>query len=409
MLLTIVVLIVLLVFVIESTLDYLNQSRAYAPVPQEIADLYKLDERDRSIAYGSEKYRLGLLSSAISTALLILALTQGWLASLDNWVRGITSQPILISLIFIAALSAISWAIDLPFGLYSIFSIEARYGFNKVTAKTFLSDLVKGTLVSVAIGGPMLALVIWLYQTFTDRFWLYGWLVIALFSLVMFMFGTRVILPLFNKLTPLADGELKTAIDDYCQTQGYSLTRLFVMDGSKRSTKANAFFSGLGKSKTIVLFDTLIEKLSTKEIVAVLAHEIGHYRRKHTLVMFIASNLQSLAIFALFGWALSYDRLSTSLGAQQPSFHLSAITFFILLGPLQVALGLLNNSLSRRNEYDADQFAVETYSSKPLASGLRKISKDSLANLTPHPWYVAFHYTHPPLALRLEALKIAEK
>ncbi|NDC52445.1 MAG: M48 family peptidase, partial [Actinobacteria bacterium] len=279
-----------------------------------------------------------------------------------------------------------------------------RFGFNKVTPRTFLLDLIKGTLVSVVVAGPVLALIIWLYVNFAEKFWLYGWLLVAAFSLFTFMFGTRLILPLFNKLTPLPEGELKTAITEYCQSQGYSLTRLFVMDGSKRSTKANAFFSGLGRSKMIVLFDTLVEKLTTKEVVGVLAHEIGHYKRKHTLAMFIMSILQTLAIFALLGWLLQYEQLSTALGAEQSSFHLSAITFFILLGPLNLLLGLLNNSLSRKNEFDADQFGKITYSAKEMRTALEKTAKDSLANLTPHPAYVAFNYTHPPLAERLRAL-----
>ena len=405
MLLNVLVIIVVAVFILDSTLDYLNQSRVNDAVPKEVEGLYDLHERERSIAYGSERYRVGLISGALSTTLLIFALTQGWLASIDTWARSLTSQSILVSLIFIATLSVLTSLIDLPFSIYSTFSIEARYGFNRITIKTFLTDLLKGALVSVVIAGPLLALVIWLYQSFTNRFWLLGWLVVSAFSLVMFMFGTRVILPLFNKLTPLPEGELKTAINTYCKSQGYSMTRLFVMDGSKRSSKANAFFSGLGKSKTIVLFDTLLEKLSTEEIVAVLAHEIGHYKRKHTLGMFIVSNIQTLAIFSLLGWLLGYHQLSTALGAEKSSFHLSAFTFFILLGPLQILLGLINNSFSRRNEFDADQFAKKTFKAQPLAEGLRKISKDALANVTPHPLYVAFHYTHPPLAQRIRALK----
>ena len=397
--------IVLAIFLLEATIDYLNQSRAGAPLPSEVADLYDITERENSLAYGAAKYQVGLFSGALSTAVLILALTQGWLASIDRWARSISGNAIAISLIFFAIVGVISWLIDLPFGLYSIFSIEERFGFNKVTITTYITDQIKGALVSVIVAGPVLALVVWLYQTFSGRFWLYGWLVVATFSIVMFMFGTRVILPLFNKLTPLPEGELKNAINAFCQSQGYSLTRLFVMDGSKRSTKANAFFSGMGRSKTIVLFDTLIEKLDNDEIVAVLAHEIGHYKRKHTFAMFAVSNLQSLAIFALLGWLLGYEQLSTALGADQASFHLAAVTFFILFGPLQMLLGWLNNSLSRRNEFDADRFAEENYGSAALSSGLRKISKDSLSNLTPHPWYVAFHYTHPPLAQRLRALK----
>ncbi|NDC13523.1 MAG: M48 family peptidase, partial [Actinobacteria bacterium] len=232
----------------------------------------------------------------------------------------------------------------------------------------------------------------------------FAWMLVGGFSLVMFMFGTTLILPLFNKLKPVEQGELRSAVEKYCASQGYSLGRLFVMDGSKRSTKANAFFSGMGRSKTIVLFDTLIEKLSTKEIVAVLAHEIGHYKKKHTLSMFIFSNIQTFGTFALLGWLLGYPELSTALGAEQSSFHLSAITFFILLGPLNLLLGLLNNSLSRKNEFDADQFGKITYSAKEMRTALEKTAKDSLANLTPHPAYVAFNYTHPPLAERLRAL-----
>lgn len=397
--------IIVLVFILESVLDYLNESRAGAPLEPEIANLYDEKERQKAIEYGSAKYRFGLLVSTFNTAVLVVALTQGWLATLDRWARSLTNEPIMVSLIFIATLSIINWWLNLPFALYSTFSIEARFGFNKTTLSTFVSDALKGTAVSVIIGAPILSAVIWLYQNFADRFWLYGWLLTLAISIFMFMFGTRLILPLFNKLTPLPEGELKDGITRYCESQGYSLGRLFVMDGSRRSTKANAFFSGLGKSKTIVLFDTLIEKLTTTEVVAVLAHEIGHYKKRHTQTMLIASALQSLAIFALLGWALGYRELSTALGADQSSFHLGAFTFFILLGPLNVILGLVNNSLSRRNEFDADQFAVKTYKSGDIAAALRKISKDALANLTPHPLYVAFNYTHPPLAQRLQALK----
>jgi STE24 endopeptidase len=218
------------------------------------------------------------------------------------------------------------------------------------------------------------------------------------------MFGTTLILPLFNKLKPLEEGELRQEIEKYCASQGYSLGRLFVMDGSKRSSKANAFFSGLGKSKTIVLFDTLIEKMNTKEIVAVLAHEIGHYKLKHTLSMFIATNIQSLVTFGLLGWLLQYDQLSKALGSDQPSFHLSALTFFILFTPLSVLLGLINNSWSRYCEYQADTYSKNTYLVEPMKSALSKISTDSLANLTPHPMYVAFNYTHPTLLQRLNNL-----
>ncbi|MBM3742715.1 MAG: M48 family metallopeptidase [Actinobacteria bacterium] len=388
-------------FVLEASLEQLNQGSALKKPDPLVADLYDKTGREKSIKYGAEKNRSSLLSSALSLSVLILALTFGWFADLDRQISKSIDNALLTSLVFIWLLSVISWWISLPFTLYSTFSIEKRYGFNTTTLKLFIVDSVKGTLISLVIGGPVLALVIWLYQEFQGSFWIYAWALVAAVSLFMFMFGTKLILPLFNKLTPLPGGDLRTAISNYCDSQGYSLKNLYVMDGSKRSTKANAFFSGLGKSKTIVLFDTLIEKLTQDEIVAVLAHEIGHYKKRHTLASFTASNFQTFAIFALFGWALQYDQLSETLGAATPSFHLSALTFFILLTPLQIVFGLINNSLSRRNELAADTFAAQTYKRAPMRSALSKISTDSLSNLTPHPLYVAFNYTHPPLVARL--------
>ena len=404
MLITALVLIVVLAYIVESLLDNLNQSRARNPLDPKIAGLYDAQERERSISYSAEKNRFGFYSATFSTVVMVLALSYGWFATIDNWVRERIENQIVISLAFIALLSVISWWLKLHFQLYSIFGIEAKYGFNKITPKTFITDAIKGSILATIIGGTLLTAVLWLYQKLESSFWIFAWALVSGFSLLMFMFGTTLILQLFNKLKPIEDGELKREIEKYCASQGYSLGRLFVMDGSKRSTKANAFFSGLGKSKTIVLFDTLIEKLSTKEIVAVLAHEIGHYKRKHTLSMFIFSNIQTFATFALLGWLLGYPELSTALGADQPSFHLSALAFFILFTPLSILLGLINNSWSRHNEYQADTFAKETYEVAPMRSALKKISTDSLANLSPHPLYVAFNYTHPPLLQRLNNL-----
>ena len=404
MLLTILVSIVVAAYIVESLLDRLNQSTARNPLDPKIAHLYDPIEREKSIAYSAEKTNFGFISSTFSTVIMILALALGWFAVLDELIRERFENEIVISLLFIAVLSVISWWLNLPFQLYSIFKIEAKYGFNKTTVATFISDAIKGSAIAVVLGGSLLSAVLWLYQELGSNFWIFAWALVSAFSLLMFMFGTSLILPLFNKLKPVEAGDLRTEIEKYCATQGYSLGRLFVMDGSKRSTKANAFFSGLGKSKTIVLFDTLIEKLSTKEIVAVLAHEIGHYKRRHTLSMFIFSNVQTFATFALLGWLLSYPELSTALGASVQSFHLSALAFFILFTPLSIVLGLINNSWSRHNEYDADTFAQQTYDVAPMKSALTKISTDSLANLSPHPLYVAFNYTHPTLLQRLNNL-----
>ena len=291
------------------------------------------------------------------------------------------------------------------FIIWSRFVIEARFGFNKTTGKTFVTDLIKGGILIAILGGPLLAAVHWLYERFESQFWLYGFFVFAGFSTFMFMFGTKLVLPLFNKLTPLEDNELKIAISDYCHSQGYSLKNLYTMDGSRRSTKANAFFSGMGRSKTIVLFDTLIQKLDKDEIVAVLAHEIGHYKLRHTLSMFLVSNIQTLVTFGILGWTLGFVELSKALGASEFKFHLSVLAFFILLIPISIALDVVSYAVSRRNELAADTFASKTFKKSPLASALVKTATDHLSNPSPHPIYVIFNNTHPPLVQRLRNLE----
>ena len=391
-------------YAINTFVDFLNHRSSGRPLDSELKELYDESEHQRSIRYQAANYRISFLTSTLFFLLLIAALTYEWFAALDRFVRDQWSNEIVISLAFIGILALISNLISLPFGIYSTFKIEAEYGFNKSTVTTFITDLVKGLLLTLVIGGALLGAVLWIYQELRSTFWLWAWLLFASFSLFFFMFGTKLILPLFNKLTPVPEGELRSEVEKYCASQGYSLGKLFVMDGSKRSTKANAFFSGLGKSKTIVLFDTLLEKLETREVVAVLAHEIGHYKRKHTLAMFLLSNLQTFVLFALLGWLLGVEELSTALGATESSFHLSALAFFLLFSPVSMLLGLINNGLSRRNEYQADDFARETYDGAALREALKKISTDALANLSPHPLYVAVNYTHPPIRERLRNL-----
>lgn len=389
---------------INTFVDFLNHRSSGRPLDAELAELYDEKEHQRSIAYQAANYRVSFITSTLFFILLIAALTFEWFAALDGFVRDRWSNEIVISLIFIGILTLISNLLSLPFGIYSTFKVEAEYGFNKSTVKTFVTDLIKGLVLTLLIGGVLLTAVLWIYQELRSTFWLWAWLLFASFSLFFFMFGTKLILPLFNKLTPVPDGELRSEVERYCASQGYSLGKLFVMDGSKRSTKANAFFSGLGKSKTIVLFDTLLEKLDTREVVAVLAHEIGHYKRKHTLSMFLLSNVQTFILLALLGWLLGIEELSTALGASESSFHLSALAFFLLFSPVSMILGLINNGISRRNEYQADDFGRETYDGAALREALKKISTDALANLSPHPLYVAVNYTHPPIRERLKNL-----
>lgn len=402
--LTLLITLVILSYLVESLIKILNYRESKKALHPTLANLYSESEYRRSLEYSQANFSLSITNATYSIIIMVLALALGVFGTIDKYVREQVQSEILIALIFFAIIGLVSDVLDLPFDIYGTFVVEAKFGFNKTTPTTFILDKLKGYALAGLIGGGLLALIVFIYQETGGAFWILGWLLLSGFSLVMFMFGTTLILPLFNKLKPLEDGDLKEEILKYCAQEGYSIGRLFVMDASKRSSKANAFFAGLGKSKTIVLFDTLVEKLSTREIMAVLAHEIGHYKKKHTLYGFLLSIGQSLVIFAVLGWALRFPELSSALGSNIQSFHLSILAFFIIFSPLSFALDLITNGISRRNEYEADQFAKQTYDGEPLKSGLIKIATDSLANLSPHPLAVKIYATHPPLLQRLSAL-----
>ncbi len=402
--LTLLITLVILSYLVESLIKILNHRESKKALHPTLANLYSESEYRRSLEYSQANFSLSITNATYSIIIMVLALALGVFGTIDKYVREQVQSEILIALIFFAIIGLVSDVLDLPFDIYGTFVVEAKFGFNKTTPATFVLDKLKGYALAGLIGGGLLALIVFIYQETGGAFWILGWLLLSGFSLVMFMFGTTLILPLFNKLKPLEDGDLKEEILKYCAQEGYSIGRLFVMDASKRSSKANAFFAGLGKSKTIVLFDTLVEKLSTREIMAVLAHEIGHYKKKHTLYGFLLSIGQSLVIFAVLGWALRFPELSNALGSNIQSFHLSILAFFIIFSPLSFALDLITNGISRRNEYEADQFARQTYDGEPLKSGLIKIATDSLANLSPHPLAVKIYATHPPLLQRLSAL-----
>ena len=402
--LTLLISLLILNYLVETLVKVLNFRESKKPLHPTLANLYSESEYHRSLEYTQANFRLSLINSTYSILIMMIALLSGLFGTIDGFVREHVQSEILIAMTFFAILGLASDLLDLPFDIYGTFVVEARFGFNKTSAKTFIIDKLKGYVLAALVGGGILALIILIYQETGSAFWILGWLLLSAFSLIMFMFGTTLILPLFNKLKPLKDGDLKDEIVKYCAQEGYSIGRLFVMDASKRSSKANAFFAGLGKSKTIVLFDTLLEKLDTREIMAVLAHEIGHYKKKHTLFGFALSLSQSLIIFAVLGWALRFPELSHALGSDIKSFHLSILAFFIIFSPLSFVLDLISNSISRRNEYEADRFAKQTYGGAPLMSGLIKIATDSLANLSPHPLAVKIYATHPPLLERLNAL-----
>jgi STE24 endopeptidase len=394
-------------FTAGSVISFLNEKSANTLLSTEASQIYNADEYTKSLAYGTAKYKVESLTSLVSTVIFLTAIMLGWFAWLDDQIRDRISNNLLVTITFVGVLIIVSMIGNLAISYYSTFVIEEKFGFNKTTKKLFATDAIKGLVLSLAIGLPLLYLIALIYQELESSFWLVGWLLVSVVSLFMFIFGTRIFLPMFNKLKPLPDGELRTEVEAYCQTQGFPLSKLYEMDASKRSTKLNAFFSGMGRVKIIGLYDTLIEKLTTKETVAVLAHEVGHYKRKHVYTMFAFSNVQTLVIFALLGWLLGNPNLSKALGSETPSFHLSIIAFFLLFTPVSTLLALINNTFSRHNEYQADQYSIDTYpgAREHMYSALKKLSVESLSNLNPHPVYVAVHYSHPPILDRLANLK----
>ena len=292
-----------------------------------------------------------------------------------------------------------------PFSWYSTFVIEEKYGFNKTTKKTFFLDKIKGWLMMAILGGGILALIVWFYQFAGNDFWWYAWILVAVFSVFLNMFYAKLIVPLFNKQSPLEEGSLRTKIETYAKSVGFTLDNIFIIDGSKRSTKANAYFSGFGKEKRITLFDTLVKDLEEEEIVAVLAHEVGHYKKNHIIVNLAASILTTGFTLWLLSLFVGSPALSQALGVAEPSFHIGLIAFGILYSPISEITGLLMNYLSRKFEYQADNYAKETYGAAPLISSLKKLTKNSLSNLTPHKAYVFMHFSHPTLLQRFRNLK----
>ena len=398
---------ILIDFVMGSVLEYLNEKSKNVPMSSVAAEIFNADEYAKSLEYGTANYKVERLTSTLNTVVMLSAIILGWFAWLDDAIRARISNDLLVTVAFFGALILAVMIANLPFSYYSTFVIEEKFGFNKTTKKLFVVDSIKQIVLSIALGLPVIYLIAWIYQSLESQFWLVGWLAVSAISLFMFIFGTRIFLPMFNNLKPLPEGELRSEVEAYCQSQGFPLSKLWEMDASKRSTKLNAFFSGMGKVKIIGLYDTLIEKLTTKETVAVLAHEVGHYKRKHVYTMFAFSNVQTLVIFVLLGSLLGNPNLSKALGSDAPSFHLSMIAFFMLFTPVSTLLGLVNNSFSRYNEYQADQYAIDTYPGGRdyMHSALKKLSVESLKNLNPHPWYVAVHYTHPPILERLANLQ----
>lgn len=396
-------------YAIDQLLDYLNYKHSKTALPDKLKDLYDEEEYIRSQKYQKAKSRFGFLTSAFSTLLTILVLSFGGFGWLDGFLRGYVEDPILLSLAFFGVLFVLSDIVNTPFSYYSIFVIEEKFGFNKTTLKTFIVDKFKGYLLTVVIGGILGYALLWIVHQLGANFWLYALALVAAFMLIMNLFYTSLILPLFNKLKPLEEGELKDKIMSYAQVVSFPLDNIFVIDGSKRSTKANAFFSGVGKKKKIVLYDTLIEKHSHEELVAVLAHEVGHFKKKHIVLSLVLSVLQMAVTFYVLSLFVFSENLSVALGGSEMAIHLNFIAFGLLYTPISRLTGLFMNALSRKNEFEADAYAVNTYAGEPLMEALKKLSVSTLTNLAPHPAYVFAHYSHPPLLQRLNAMEALAK
>lgn len=392
-------------FALERWLDYLNTTKWSATLPPEFKGIYDEEKYRLSQEYEKTKHRFSMFTGTLGFIAILLMFSLGGFGWLDHIIREKVNNPILITLIFFGVLGFVSEILSLPFSWYDTFVIETKFGFNKSTPKIFILDHLKGMILGVIIGGIILSLIVWIYLIAGKLFWIYALGVITLFSLFMALFYSNLIVPLFNKQTPLEDGDLKTAIRDFCSRVGFNLDNIFIIDGSKRSTKANAYFTGLGKKKRIVLYDTLVNEMETEEIVAVLAHEIGHYKKKHVIYSMILSFFSTALMLYIFSLVSGNLAFAEVLGAKETGFHLSMVTFGILYSPLSFVIGLGMNIISRKNEYEADNFASSNHKGSSLASALKKLSVKNLSNLTPHPAYVFFHYSHPTLLERLRNLK----
>ncbi len=394
-----------MVFLFEKILGYLNVKNPVPKVPDTLKNLLGQEKLEEAKAYQMDNFRFKLAEVAFSLVLTLLFLVQGWFGVIDTWIAGFGYGPLINPLLFFGLVFGVSSILSIPFDWYHTFVIEEKYGFNKMSIRTFFADKIKGYALAALVGGGLMLVFFWLILRMGADFWWQFWLIAAGFMVLANLFYTSWILPLFNKLTPLGDGELRDKILHYARSVDFPLDNVFVMDGSKRSSKANAFFSGFGKRKKVVLYDTLIEQHSSDELVAVLAHEIGHFKKKHILSGMVISVLQTgLMLFLLAGFVFSED-ISLALGGNSWSIALNFIGFSLLISPISTLLGIAMNWLSRKNEFEADAYAKSTFSGKPLAEALKTLSVKTLSNINPHPWYVFVNYSHPPLLERLARLE----
>ncbi|MBK6964525.1 MAG: M48 family metallopeptidase [Bacteroidales bacterium] len=397
----VIIFLVITGFIVDQLISWLNHRSRFSDIPKLLAGVYTPERYGHYLDYKSVSYRFGLLLSWLSFAATLFMLFAGFVM-VDDFVISVTDSPVLQALLFFGTIGLAADLLSTPFDVYDTFVIEQKFGFNKSTPAIYIGDKLKSWLLAAVIGGGLLSLIVWLYGQLGSSFWWLAWVAITVFSLFFSLFYSNLIVPLFNKQTPLEPGELRDKLNNLAERTGFSLTNIFVIDGSKRSTRANAYFTGFGSRRRIVLFDTLIGKQSSDQITAILAHEVGHYRKKHTIKTLIMSVIQSGIILYLFSVIVGNPVIYQAMGSSGQGFHLGLIVFFILYSPVSSVTSVLMNYISRRFEYQADRFAAENADPEAMISALKLITSDNLSDLTPHPWHVFLNYSHPPLKERIE-------
>lgn len=406
---TLTITIILIMFIIDLGLSILNYKHRQAPIPENVQDVYNTSDYDKWLNYTMEGFRLSIITKLVDTLLLIIFLVAGVFPKLASIANKWSGHPIIQTLLFLGIYSVISYVLGIGFRLYRTFNIEERYGFNTTTPKTFILDQIKSMLLTTILGGALLFALLTLYVKMGNSALLYAWLIVVAITLIINLLYTKVFIRLFNKLTPLSEGELYDNVQALAKTTGYELKEISVMDASKRSARLNAFFSGFGKFKHIILFDTLIEKCETDEIISVLAHEIGHAKHKDVLRNFFISILQIGVYLSLLMFFLSSTAFATAFGFDGIHFGFATILFGILMEPFGLLLGIPLSAMSRKAEYKADAFAAEVGYGESMVGALKILAKENFANLTPHPLLVKLTYSHPPISQRIAALNKSTK
>ena len=406
MYLIIIIAFLLLSFTISSISDYLNAKNLKESLPDEFVGYYDEEKYKKSQNYLKDRTKFSFISSLTSLIVSIAFILVGGFNYVDLFARSFGFGEIVTGLIFVAALYFLLEIIGIPFSVYSTFVIEEKYGFNKTTVKTFISDIIKNLILTAVIGLPIFAVIVMFFVKYGSLAWIYASVTVILFELLITFIAPVFIMPLFNKYVPLEDGELKTELEKYAKEQNFKMKGLYKMDGSKRSTKTNAFFTGFGKFRRIVLFDTLIAKHTTQELVSVLAHEMGHYKKGHIHKFMIMSFANTIIIFFLLSLFIGNEGLFAAFKMQHVSVYGALIFFGFLYTPISMFLSVIQNVISRKQEYEADRYSVTTYKNpKAMIEALKKLSVDNLSNLTPHKMKVFMEYSHPPVLDRIKAIR----